>query len=277
MKNLKFHVVLVVLANLLPVGTLLMRAQEPKDPKEIVRVAMNAELDADLNDHSHWRYRDAQKDGTDTVSIVVETGHGSVKRLIEKNGRPLSAADAKTEDERVQAFIHDPSQLAKQKKDGQQDGKNAEELLRMLPDAFTWKVGSDDGENITLNFEPNPKFSPPDFQGRVLGQMSGKLVVNKGQNRIVTISGRLTQDVTFGWGLLGRLRAGGTFRVERREITPKMWQIVETHVHIEGKALFFKSIGEQQDEVQTDFMQMPNGITLEQAAEMSKTLTEILK
>jgi hypothetical protein len=277
MKNLKFHVLLVLLASLFAVGTLPMRAQAPKDPREIVRVAMNAELDADLNDHSHWRYRDAQKDGTDTVSIVVETGHGSVKRLIEKNGRPLSAAEAKAEDERVQNFIHDPSQLAKQKKDGQQDGKNAEELLRMLPDAFTWKVGSDDGENITLNFEPNPKFSPPDFQGRVLGQMAGQLVVNKGQNRIVTIRGKLTQDVMIGWGILGRLKGGGTFRVERREVTPRMWQITETHVHIEGKALFFKSIGQQQDEVQTDFIQMPDGITLEQAAEMSKSLTTTLK
>jgi hypothetical protein len=278
MKNLKFHVLLVVLASLLALGSLPMRAsQEPKDPREIVRVAMNAELDADLNDHSHWRYRDVQKDGTDTVSIVVETGRGSVKRLIEKNGRPLSAPEARAEDDRVQTFIHDPSQLAKQKKDGQQDGKNAEELLRMLPDAFTWKVGSDDGENITLNFEPNPKFSPPDFQGRVLGQMAGQLVVNKGQNRIVTIRGKLTQDVMIGWGILGHLKGGGTFRVERREVTPKMWQIVETHVHIEGKALFFKSIGQQQDEVQTNFMQMPDGITLEQAAEMSKTLTETLK
>jgi hypothetical protein len=277
MKILKFDVRLVVLAGFLAVGLLPIRAQTQKDPREIVRTAMNAELDADLNDHSHWRYRDAQKDGTDTVSIVVETGHGSVKRLVERNGKPLSEAEARVEDERVQAFIHDPSQLAKQKKDGQQDGKNAEELLRMLPDAFTWKMGSDDGENITLNFEPNPKFSPPDLQGRVLGQMAGKLVVNKGQNRIVTISGRLTQDVMIGWGILGRLKGGGTFRVERREVTPRMWQITETHVHIEGKALFFKSIGQQQDEVQTDFMQMPNGTTLEQAAEMSKSLTAVLK
>jgi hypothetical protein len=48
-------------------------------------------------------------------------------------------------------------------------------------------------------------------------------------------------------------------------------------VHIEGKVLFFKSIGQQQDEMQTDFMQMPDGITLEQAAEMSKSLTATLK
>jgi predicted metalloprotease with PDZ domain len=49
-----------------------------------------------------------------------------------------------------------------------------------------------------------------------------------------------------------------------------LWQIVETHVHIEGKALFFKTIGEQQDEVQTEFTQVPAGTTLEQAVEMSK-------
>jgi hypothetical protein len=100
--------------------------------------------------------------------------------------------------------------------------------------------------------------------------MAGTLVVNKAQNRIETISGKLTQDVTIGWGLLGRLREGGTFRVERREVAPGLWQIVETHVHIEGKALFFKTIGEQQDEVQTEFTQVPAGTTLEQAADLTK-------
>ena len=100
--------------------------------------------------------------------------------------------------------------------------------------------------------------------------MAGTLVVNKAQKRIETISGKLTQDITIGWGLLGRLHEGGTFRVERREVAPELWQIVETHVHIEGKALFFKTIGEQQDEIQTEFTQVPDGTTLEQAAEKTK-------
>jgi hypothetical protein len=272
MKTLKPYSGLLVLTVSLLTGMLPVYAQGPKEPKEIVRTAMQAELSADLNDHSRWRYRDAKKDGSDTVSIVVETDHGSVRRVIIKNGQPLNEAEARAENERVQRFIHDPEKLAKQKKDGIQDGKNAEELLRMLPDAFTWKVQSEDAEKITLHFEPNPNFSPPDIQGRVLGTMAGTLVVNKEQNRIETISGKLTQDVTIGWGLLGRLREGGTFRVERREVMPGLWQITETHVHIDGKALFFKNIGEQQDETQTEFTQVPNGTTLEQAAEMSKTL-----
>jgi hypothetical protein len=270
--SLRFCSRLIVFGGFVLSGLLPVRAQSPKDAKEIVRTAMQAELSADLNDHSHWRYRDAQSDGTDTVSIVVETGHGSVKRLIARNGHPLTEAEAKAEDQRVRNFIHDPAQLAKQRKDGLQDGKNAEELLRMLPEAFLWKVQSEDAEKITLSFVPNPSFNPPNMQGRVLGDMAGELVVNKAQNRIETISGKLTQDVTIGWGLLGRLHQGGTFRVERRQVAPGLWNITETHVHIEGRVLFFKSIGEQEDEVQTEFTQMPAGITLEEAVEMSKTL-----
>jgi len=260
---------LVLMLSLL-VGQYTLHAQDSKSPQEIVQAATKAELAADKNDHTRWRYRAAKKDGTDTVSIVVETDHGSVKRVIMRNGQPLSDAEARAEDERVQQFIHDPEKLAKQKRDGVQDGKNAEELLNMLPEAFIWKVVSEDAQRFTLHFDPNPNFDPPDMQGRVLGTMAGTLVVNKAQNRIETISGKLTRDVTIGWGLFGRLHEGGTFRVERREVAPGLWQIVETHVHIEGKALFFKTIGEQQDEVQTEFTQVPHGTTLEQAAEMSR-------
>jgi len=123
---------------------------------------------------------------------------------------------------------------------------------------------------LTLHFEPDPNFNPPDMQSRVLSAMNGELKVNEEQQRIQEISGKLTRDVTIGWGLLGRLHQGGTFRVERRELAPRVWQIVEMHVHIEGRALLFKNIGQQQDEVQTDFTRVPESTTLEQAVEMSK-------
>ena len=54
----------------------------------------------------------------ETVSIVVETDEGSVKRLMERNGRPLTAEEAQAEDARVQALSMIRRKLAKQKKDG---------------------------------------------------------------------------------------------------------------------------------------------------------------
>jgi hypothetical protein len=240
-----------------------------EDTNRIVQTAVTTELAASRDDHSLWRYRDEQHVERKT-SIVVQTAEGSVKRLIEKEGRPLTAAETQAEEARIQSFIRDPEKLARQKRDGASDDKNAAELLNMLPTAFTWKIANDNGDEVTLAFAPNPDFNPPNLQSRVLSAMAGELVVDKKQHRIKTISGKLTRDVTFGWGLLGRLKQGGTFRVERRELKPGLWQITETHVHIVGKALLFKNIGQQQDEVQTDFTQVPAGTTLEQAAEMSK-------
>ncbi len=247
------------------------RGQEPAaDAKEIVKAAVKAEVNADDTDRSIWRYKDTRKDQNDSVFIVVQTGHGSVKRLVSRGGQPLSEEEARAEDARIQEFIRNPEKMAKQRKDGAQDDKSARELTNMLPEAFVWKVVSDDGERVKLRFEPNPNFDPPDMQSRVLGDMAGEMVVDKKQHRIATLSGKLMRDVTIGWGLLGRLHEGGTFRVERREVAPGLWQITETHVHIEGRVLFFKSISQVQDEVQSEFTQVPQGTTLEQAAEMSK-------
>lgn len=251
---------------------LLLPAIAPaQEPHALIQAAVRTELAANQDDHSRWRYRDEERDKS-SVSTVVETDNGSVKRLIALNGRALSREEAAAEEARVQGFIHDPGQLAKQRKDGAADGQSATELLQMLPDAFTWTVTGGTPAEVTLGFAPNPDFRPSSMQARVLGGMAGEVVLDRKQHRMKTLSGRLTQDVTIGFGLLGRLKQGGTFRVERREIKPGLWQITETHVHIDGRALLFKSIGQQQDEFQTEFTQVPNGISLEQAAVLSKTL-----
>ncbi len=243
-----------------------LRAQ---DARALVQQAVDAELRADREDQSRWRYRDDDRT-KQVVSIVVQTDAGAVKRAFLRNGQPLSPLDAKAEDDRIQAYIHDPAALAKSHRDSQSDDKSATAFLGMLPSAFAWRIAQQTPEQILLSFKPDPNFHPPDIQARVLGVLAGELTVDKAQHRIVSIRGTLTQDVSIGFGLLGRIRQGGTFDVERREVAPTLWQITETHVHIDGKALFFKSIGQQQDEIQTEFKQVPGATTLEQAAELSK-------
>lgn len=254
---------------LLCLGSNLSITLHAQDPRAIVQQAVDTELRADRADRSRWQYRDDDRT-KQTVSIVVQTDAGAVKRPFLRNGHPLSPTEAKAEDDRINAYIHDPAALGKSRRDSESDDKSANAFLQMLPSAFTWTIASDAGNNITLHFQPNPSFHPPDMQARVLSVMAGDLTVSKAQHRIVSIRGALTQDVSIGFGLLGRIRQGGTFDVERREVAPHLWVITETHVHIDGKALFFKTIGQQQDEIQTEFKPVPGPTTLDQAAEMSK-------
>lgn len=245
--------------------------QQDKHAQEMVRAAVQTELVADRDDHSRWRYRDLdRKPGGEALYQVVETDHGSVKKKLQENGNPLSEEQLAKEDQRIQAFVNDPGQQAKQRKEGEQDDKRAENMLRMLPDAFLWSIKSDNGEVVTFAFTPNPDFEPPNMEAKVFSAMAGEIVVNTAQNRMQTIKGRLIHSVKFGFGLLGRMDEGGTFNVERREISPGIWLITESHVHINGKALLFKTIGEQEDEVKSDFRPTPKATTLEQAANMLK-------
>jgi len=258
-------------AGLLPLSVI-AQSQQDKQAQARVRVVMQTELVADHNDQSRWQYRDLDRkpEVGEALYQVVETDHGSVKKKLQQDGRPLDAEALRAEDARIWAFANDPSQQAKQRKEGEQDDKRAENLLKMFPDAFLWSIKGENNETVTFAFTPNPDFTPPTMESRVFSAMAGEIVANKAQNRVLTIKGKLIRDVKFGWGLLGKMDAGGSFNVERREIAPGIWAIVESHVHISGKALFFKTIGEQEDEVKTQFRRTPPATTLQQAADILK-------
>ena len=236
---------------------------QAQSAKEIVQQAVNSELQAAKSDHSLWRYN--MKEDGNTEYVVVDAADGEIKRHTIENGRPASPATIAADNQKIQQFVHDPSLQARQRKDGAHDDQQAAELLNQMPEAFLWKLVSETPDSYSLSYTPNPAFAPPDMQSRVMGGMTGTLVVVKNGRRIKTFKGRLQNDVTIGFGLLARLKAGSTFDVERSQVGEGYWEITETHVHINGHALFFKTIGTQEDEVKSNFTPVPPGTTLVQA------------
>lgn len=219
-----------------------------------VRQAVSAELHANDTDKSVWTYRESNiTPEKNAVYTTIETPQGTLRRLIELSGQPLAPQAAANETRRIQNYVNDPSAQAKARRASAHDDAQAAELLKMLPDAFIWTRGADNGDLETLNFRPNPHFDPPDMQSRVMGIMAGQLIVSKDNHRIRTLRGRLTDNVLIGFGILGKLDRGGTFDVERRVVGNEHWQITETHVHIGGHALLFHSIGQQEDDVKTEW------------------------
>jgi hypothetical protein len=220
----------------------------------VVRSAVASEMQASDTDKSNWAYRDEDDSpGHRATYNAIETPQGELRRLIALNGQPLSPGADREEQDRIRHYVHDASEQAHDRKSSAHDDAQAAELLRMLPDAFLWSIAAQDGENITLDFRPNPAFNPPDTQSRVLGAMGGQMVIDRKGQRIRSLRGKLLKEIIFGLAIFGKLDEGGTFDVERRLVGNGHWQITETHVHIGGRALFFKSIGSQQDEVKTNW------------------------
>lgn len=247
------------------------QSSQPK-AQQAVQAAVAAELAANRTDKSTWTYRDHDvQPGRDVTAVAVETPSGTLSRTLVQNGRPLTGSARQQESDRIAEFVHDSSAQAKQRKAGEHDDAQATEMLKMLPDAFVWTVRSETSELLTLDFRPDPDFGPPSMQSRVLAAMAGQMTIARNGNRIRTLRGTLTNDVKFGFGLFGKINQGGTFDVERREVAPGRWQITETHVHIGGHALLFKTIGQQEDEVKTEWKPSP-AHNLQEAEEYLKNV-----
>ena len=248
------------------------RAQQP-DAKAIVTASVQTELKSDVNDHTPFMYLDHDVTPEhDTLFFTVETPQGNLKRKLQDHGKPLDQQARTAEDQRIQALIHDPEAINKRRHDESNDDDQATQMLKLLPRAYIWTIAGENGDLIALNFKPDPNFNPSSLEARVLSAMAGQLVIARRENRIRSIKGTLLNDVTFGWGLFGRLRKGGSFEVQRREVVPNHWQMTENHTHIQGKALFFKTIGAQEDEVRSDFKISP-AQTVQQAWEIMQHQT----
>jgi hypothetical protein len=254
----------------------LTRPSPAQDAKAIVTAAVHIELTADANDHTPFQYNDHDiTPDHDTLFYVVETPQGNLKKKIQDHGHPLDPQQRQADDQRIQALLADTAAQQRARSNSNHDDNEAEEMLRLLPQAFIWTLTGQEGNVATLSFKPDPNFSPSGFEAKVLSAMGGQITVARTpgdrDDRIASIKGTLLDDVTFGWGILGRLRKGGSFYVVRKEIAPGHWQMITSNVHINGHALFFKTIGSDEDEARTDFKLSP-AKTLQQASELLKDI-----
>lgn len=236
---------------------------------KLVREVVQNEIQAQLNDNSLWCYREQhQEDGKpDKTLDVCETKDGELQRVLAVNGRELDAAQRQAEDDRLQALIAHPEQLrAKQKKD-REDGEQERNMLKIFPDAFRFECESESANQITLRFRPNPAFHPYTRAALVFHHLEGTLVLDTRQKRLVEVKGSLMSEVRFAGGLLGHLDKGGTFAVRQQEVGDGHWDLVFMSVHMTGRALFFKTIAVSERQTLSDYKPLPNGVTLQQAAD----------
>ena len=243
-----------------------------QDAKVIIQTAVQTELNAARTDNTPFQYFDHDvTPDHDTLFYVVETPQGNLKKLMADHGHPLTPEQRKQDDERIEALLHDAASQARQRSASNHDDDESAHMLRLFPVAFLWTVTAESPTSWTLDFKPDPNYSPSGFEAKVLAAMGGQITVARPSNRIAAIKGTLLSDVTFGFGIFGRLRSGGSFYVVRREVTPGHWQIVTSNVHINGHALFFKTIGSDEDEARTDFKLSP-ARNLQQADEILKSI-----
>ncbi len=254
---------------------------------QLVRETVAHELSA-ANDNSikeMFRSRKQTPKGSQT-RLYVETKDSMVGMLIANNDQPLNAEQKQAEINHLNWLMGNPDQLRKKRAREKEDADRTLRIVKALPDAFHYEyAGTETGDAtqgkagdplLRLKFTPNPAYDPPSREVQVLEGMQGYLLIDAAQKRIARIDGTLFRDVSFGWGIFGRLDKGGHFRVQQADVGDGCWEITAMSLKITGKILMFKSINMVSDEVLSDFQRVPADLTFAKGIEILKNQQEKL-
>lgn len=243
-------------------------------PGDLVRAAVANELAANNNSAKHmFLSRKKTPKGTQT-HLYVETDDAMAGILVALNDQPLTAQQEQTEEGHLAWLTHNPDQLRHKQAREKEDAERSLRIVKALPEAFRYEydgtatgeagMGTPGVELVRLKFTPNPRYVPPTRVEEVLAGMEGTVLIDAHSKRLAKIDGTLFRDITFGWGLVGRLDKGGRFMVKQADVGEGCWEITEMHLDIKGRILLVKSLTYVSDEVFSDFRRMPDHLTFAQ-------------
>jgi hypothetical protein len=241
----------------------------PQDATQYVRETIKYQMAADAADHTHWRYRIHREDDKGAQDRdVIDTKEGQLARTLLINGQPLTAEQRAADEARMKKLVEDAGERAKRDKRAKDDEDKGIQMLKAIPDAFVFKYEGAENGQVRLSFFPNPHYNAPTRELQVFRSLSGTMWIDRAGRRLSRLDGSLFEDVTFGWGLLGRLNKGGTFSVTQSRVSDDHWEIVSLDVKMSGRAVIFKSINVKQKQRLTDFRRVSDNLTISVAYQL---------
>jgi hypothetical protein len=241
-------------------------ARRPESAHRLMKDVIYNELH-DREKDSFWEYRSQVVTGEkNELREQIETPEGPVYRVLARSGRPLSGQSESEEAARLSALLDSPGKLAKVEQKHEADEARLGKVMALLPKAYLFHyVGTQIGDRVVLDFAPNPKFVSSGYMDRILSGLAGQIVVNQRLKRMISIDGRVAQRINFGFGLLGYVEPGGTFRIHRTQVSAAHWKTDLVEVNVQGRILLFSDVSKQEKETRWGFTRVPLDITMAEA------------
>jgi hypothetical protein len=231
----------------------------------IVDAAAN-ELIALHHKDSYLRYRmHSVNEKGDRIRDVIESKDGTVARLIERDGKPLTQEEDEGERERLTGVLGSPAAFAKHIRNGDSERKAADRLVPLMPDAgiFSYTPGqpqtgtNNGGLEVVIDYKPNPKFVPPNTEAEALTGLEGRVWIDAKTHYLVRMEGTISHGVNFGWGMLAHIYPGGKLVLNQTDAGGNRWIFTDFSMQLTVRALMVKTLNVNSHVQASDFKTVP--------------------
>lgn len=179
---------------------------------------------------------------------VFYVGGDEVRRLLAKNGVPLTG-DAKSKEDRKFSKRFDEAQrkqaeLAndpkKREKQEQQDQEQISDFLRAEKFTNPRRERFRGQDTIVFDFGPDPAYKPKKLAESIAQKLVGVVWVDEQARDVVRLEARFSSNVKIGGGILLSLQKGSNFVFEQTKLNNEVWLPSYAEIHAGGRLLFLK-------------------------------------
>jgi hypothetical protein len=243
-------------------------------------------IEAMLENYSYTQKiisRELGKDGvlreteSETFQLSFYKGR-RIRRLVEKNGKPLSEKEQANEDESVQKNLAEI-----EKRIAKQDAKNeaSDENNRRVSIAETLRASLLKNPRrerfrgrdvVVFDFEPNPNFDMKNAKSmlKFFGKVGGVMWIDAQDKQVVRLEASLFDNFKIGGGLLANLKKGATFMMEQERVNDEIWLPSLVDVNMSVKVFLVKGINLNQSVKSFNYRKFETEITDTKIDELKK-------
>lgn len=164
---------------------------------------------------------------TRVVEVVPVTGGTAVtRRLIERDGQPVLDSVPVRRELRTNGR-----------------GKAIVEDIAAVIDVVIHRRDKLNGRDaIVARFKARRDADPKTREGRLARGFAGEIWIDEQSKQVVKIDATAVDDLSYGYGVLGRLNKGATVTVRQQAVEGNLWLPVSVRFDGEGRALLFRKL-----------------------------------
>ncbi len=220
--------------------------------------------------------REIGKDGglrdkeSETYQLSFYKGN-RIRRLIEKNGKPLSKNDQEDADKDAAKRVEEiEKQIAKsesQSKSGppSEEGRRVSiaEVLRASKLINPRRERFRGRDVIVFDFKPDPNFDYKNAKSmlKFFGKTAGVMWIDEKDKQVARIEATLFDNYNVGGGVLAKLKKGASFTLEQERLNDEIWLPSLADINLSIRVLLVKGIDLNQQIKSYDYRKFTTEVT----------------
>jgi len=171
---------------------------------------------------------------------------------VERDGRQLTAEgrarvdrkqEAKEARKAARLYGEDASRRASAESERRlKETKTIDELFRIYEFRIVGRETLDGRGAIVVTFEPRPGVETETRSGKILKKFTGRAWIDEEDRQLVRVDAELMDDLSFGFGLLAKLKKGSHAQIQRRKVNDEVWLPAQARFVGHGRLFLVKGL-----------------------------------